>query len=48
MNDSAYAGAEFVVTKDENEAKELTEFRKNDSAKNKTLAKDKTTLYLRK
>jgi len=45
MNSSAYAGAEFIVTKDEDEAKELTEFRKNNSNKNKTLAKDKTTLF---
>ena len=45
MNSSAYAGAEFVVTKDEDEAKELSEFRKNSSSKNKTLAKDKTTLF---
>ena len=45
MNNSAYAGAEFVVTKDENEAKELTEFRKNSSAQNKNLVKDKTTLF---
>ena len=45
MNKSAYAGAEFMVTKDENEAKELTEFKKNDTAQNKTLAKDKTTLF---
>ena len=29
MNDSAFAGAEFLVTKDENEAKEISEFRKN-------------------
>ena len=29
MNSSAYAGAEFIVTKDEDEAKELSEFRKN-------------------
>ena len=28
MNSSAYAGAEFTVTKDENEAKDLTEFKK--------------------
>ena len=28
MNSSAYAGAEFIVTKDEDEAKELTEFKK--------------------
>jgi len=45
MNSSAYAGAEFAVTKDEDEAKELSEFRKNSSSKNKTLVKDKTTLF---
>ena len=45
MNSSAYAGAEFMVTKDENEAKELTEFRKNDSVQSKNLVKDKTTLF---
>ena len=45
MNSSAFAGAEFMVTKDENEAKELTEFRKNSSINNKVLAKDKTTLF---
>ena len=45
MNSSAYAGAEFFVTKDESEAKELSEFRKNTSAKNKVLAKDKATLF---
>ena len=36
MNSSAYAGAEFIVTKDENEAKELTEFRKNNTSQNAT------------
>jgi translation initiation factor IF-2 len=46
MNNSAYAGAEFFVTKDEEEAKELSEFRKNNSNENKkTLAKDKATLF---
>ena len=45
MNSSAYAGAEFIVTKDENEAKELTEFRKNKLSQNNVLAKDKTTLF---
>ena len=45
MNSSAYAGAEFMVTKDENEAKNLNEFKKNNTAQNKTLAKDKTTLF---
>ena len=45
MNSSAFAGAEFVVTKNESEAKELTEIRKNSSAQNKILAKDKATLF---
>ncbi len=45
MNSSAFAGAEFAVTKNENEAKEMSEFRKNSSAQNKVLAKDKTTLF---
>ena len=45
MNSSVYAGAEFIVTKDEDEAKELAEFRKNSSSENKVLAKDKTTLF---
>ena len=45
MNNSAYAGAEFIVTKDEDEAKKLTEFRKNKNSQNKILAKDKTTLF---
>ena len=45
MNSSAYAGAEFTVTNDENEAKELTEFRKNNTAQNKNLTKEKTTLF---
>ena len=45
MNDSAYAGAEFMVTENEDEAKKLSEFRKNNSAQNTVLAKDKTTLF---
>ena len=45
MNNSAYAGAEFMVTEDENEAKKLAEFRKNNTAQNKFLPKDKTTLF---
>ena len=45
MNTSAFAGAEFTVTKDESEAKELSEFRKNNLVQNKVLAKDKTTLF---
>ena len=45
MNSSAYAGAEFMVTETEDEAKKLSEFKSNNTAKNKTLAKDKTTLF---
>ncbi len=45
MNSSAYAGAVFMVTEDENEAKKLSEFKKNNSAQSKVLAKDKTTLF---
>ena len=45
MNDSAFAGAEFLVTKNEDEAKEMAEFKKNNSAKSQVLVKDKTTLF---
>ena len=45
MNGSAYAGAEFMVTKNEEEAKKLTEFKKDTSSINNVLAKDKATLF---
>ncbi len=46
MNDSAFAGAEFIVTENESEAKKIAEFRKNKSInKNNTSIKDKTTLF---
>ena len=45
MNSSAFAGAEFLVTKNEEEAKEMAEYRKNNFVKNKVLVKDKTTLF---
>ena len=45
MNNSAYAGAEFMVTENEAEAKKLSEFRNSNNAQNKILAKDKTTLF---
>ncbi len=45
MNSSAYAGAEFMVTENEDEAKKLAEFRKNNSAQNNLAVKDKTTLF---
>ena len=45
MNSSAYAGAEFAVTTSEEEAKKMAEFKKDNSANNKLIAKDKTTLF---
>jgi len=45
MNNSAYAGAEFIVTENEDEAKKLSEFRKSNNAQGKILPKDKTTLF---
>jgi translation initiation factor IF-2 len=46
MHDSAFAGADFLVTDNENKAKEIVEFRKNKTGPiNKILAKDKTTLF---
>ena len=45
MNSSAYAGAEFIVTKNEDEAKKTSAFKKDNSEKNKLLVKDKTTLF---
>tara|TARA_B100001248_G_scaffold221446_1_gene177604 strand:- start:6877 stop:9048 length:2172 start_codon:yes stop_codon:yes gene_type:complete len=44
MNSSAYAGAEFVVTQNEEEAKKMAEFKKTSATKN-LLVKDKTTLF---
>ena len=45
MNDTAYAGAEFLVTENENKAKEISEFNQDDSSKKKILLNDKTTLF---
>ncbi len=45
MNHSAFAGAEFLVTNNEDEAKDMAEYKKNNSAKNKVLVKDKSTLF---
>ena len=45
MNSSAFAGAEFLVTKNEDEAKQMAEYKKNNSDKTQILAKDKTTLF---
>ncbi len=45
MNGSAYAGADFTVTSNENEAKSIIEFKKNKTAQTNIFAKDKTTLF---
>jgi len=45
MNSSAYAGAEFIVTENEEEAKKLSEFRSKNTDQSKNLTKDKTTLF---
>jgi translation initiation factor IF-2 len=45
MNSSAFAGAEFLVTSTEDEAKEMTEYKKSSTSKNNVLAKDKTALF---
>ena len=46
MNGSAFAGAEFFVTENEDKAKEIAEFKSNNSSeKNNLVAKDKTTLF---
>ncbi len=45
MNDSAYSGAEFAVTKDEEEAKKMAEFKKSNTSINNLLIKDKNALF---
>ena len=45
MNDSAFAGAEFLVTKNEDEAKEMAEYKKSNSVKNNIPIKDTKTLF---
>ena len=45
MNNSAYAGAKFTVTKNEEEAKQTIEFKKNSTESNLVIKKDKTTLF---
>ena len=46
MNDSVFAGAEFLVTENEDKSKEIVEFRKeNLSSNNQIISKDKTTLF---
>jgi translation initiation factor IF-2 len=47
MNSSAFAGAEFLVTENEEKAKEISEYRRESSSDNNNVlkAKDKTTLF---
>ena len=45
MNGTAFAGAEFAATIDEDEAKKMSEFKKINKNNTKTLPKDKTTLF---
>ena len=46
MNGTAFAGAEFFVTENENKAKEIVEFKKSGSTSKKTISpKDQTTLF---
>ena len=45
MNDSAFSGAEFVVTKNEDEAKKIVEFKKNNSSKSQMVSKDKGMFF---
>ena len=45
MNNSVYAGAEFIVTANEEEAKNMAEFQKINTTKNKVYANDKTKLF---
>ena len=45
MNGSAYAGADFVVTSNENEAKKMTEVKNDKNLSSNIFAKDKTTLF---
>ena len=45
MNESVSAGAEFAVTKNEEKAKEISEFNKSSSGTVKAVVKDKTSIF---
>ena len=45
MNDSAYAGAEFLVTENEDKAKEISEFRSDKVSQTKVLINDKSKIF---
>ena len=45
MNESVFAGAEFVVTENEDKAREIAEFQKSGSASVKPIIKDRTSIF---
>ncbi len=45
MNDTAFAGAEFLVTENEDKAKEISEFKNESSSKKKIMINDKSTIF---
>jgi len=45
MNATAFAGAEFLVTEDEDKAKEISEFKNENSTKKKILINEKSTIF---
>jgi translation initiation factor IF-2 len=45
MNESAFAGAEFLVTENEDKAKEIAKFHKSGSIEVKPIVKDKTSIF---
>ena len=45
MNESAFAGAEFLVTENEDKAKEIAEFKKNGFVSAKPIVRDKTSIF---
>ena len=45
MNATAFAGAEFLVTENEDKAKEISEFKNENSTKKKILINDKSTIF---
>jgi len=45
MNESVFAGVEFAVTKNEEKAKEISEFNKSNSNPIKTVVKDKKSIF---
>ena len=45
MNDTAFAGSEFLVTESENKAREISEFKNENSSQKKILINDKSTIF---